>query len=489
MPMQIRGTVTPNNPPAGLAERQLSVEMGSSPPKLWCGVPTAVDASGRVQVSPPTDYISNSALTAALADYLPIVGGALSAPGNLTASRLLIGRTLIGAVTQAAGGLMLCDAASVNSVAYNSYYTGTAWNYLAAGTAARVGYNAAQSYLYINVFPSGAANATISELPQDTVITLWNAVVASRTANLVAVNGNINNATGVGTGAALSDAVIGTNSSYVATAQSALALNAYYTSAANWKFVTGGNAAVWQIGGGGLWLYTTAAAGTTGAVATMNQRLAFDNAGNAAFGANLSSSGNLTVSGANVLPAITNVTSLGNTTNRWAQTVTSNLQVWDGITNVTLFHSGGLFRINRDGADIAMLDGVPLWYWVAGVRPNVDNAIDNGVGGRAWRQVAGYLWGQQSDPRQKKDITDSPGGALAKVMAVKVKNFHWKSEDQDDPVHIGFLTTDVKAAFGADSTVVVIGTDQDKTEALNSHEMTATLWQAVQELTEELRGS
>lgn len=69
MPMQIRGTASPNTPPSGLVERQLSVEMGSSPPKLWCGVPTSIDASGRVQLSPPADYVS----TAAQAPFVSIV--------------------------------------------------------------------------------------------------------------------------------------------------------------------------------------------------------------------------------------------------------------------------------------------------------------------------------------------------------------------------------------------------------------------------------
>ena len=50
MPMQIRRTVN-NGPPVGLMDGQLSVEQGLNPPKLWVGVPTAVNAAGRIQLN------------------------------------------------------------------------------------------------------------------------------------------------------------------------------------------------------------------------------------------------------------------------------------------------------------------------------------------------------------------------------------------------------------------------------------------------------
>lgn len=52
MPMQIRGTSTVDDPPSGLAERQLSVEMAGPTPKLWVGVPTSIDAAGRRLIAP-----------------------------------------------------------------------------------------------------------------------------------------------------------------------------------------------------------------------------------------------------------------------------------------------------------------------------------------------------------------------------------------------------------------------------------------------------
>lgn len=47
MPMQIRRTATLNSPPTGLAEGQLAVEMSGPVCKLWVGVPTSIDPSGR----------------------------------------------------------------------------------------------------------------------------------------------------------------------------------------------------------------------------------------------------------------------------------------------------------------------------------------------------------------------------------------------------------------------------------------------------------
>lgn len=48
--IQIKRTPTVNNPPANnsLSQGELAVEMASSPPKLWVGVPTSIDASGQV---------------------------------------------------------------------------------------------------------------------------------------------------------------------------------------------------------------------------------------------------------------------------------------------------------------------------------------------------------------------------------------------------------------------------------------------------------
>lgn len=82
MVMQVRRTLTPSNPPTGLAEGQLAVGMADTPPTLWAGVPTSVDPSGRVQLVPASGSVDQTALATALADYLPLTGGTLAGPGG-----------------------------------------------------------------------------------------------------------------------------------------------------------------------------------------------------------------------------------------------------------------------------------------------------------------------------------------------------------------------------------------------------------------------
>lgn len=90
MPMQILRTPTPNLPPTGLAEGQLSVEMASVPPKLWVGVPVTIDASGRIQLNasaggipePTTagNYLRTN--TGTWVAGLPLTGGLLGGVNN-----------------------------------------------------------------------------------------------------------------------------------------------------------------------------------------------------------------------------------------------------------------------------------------------------------------------------------------------------------------------------------------------------------------------
>lgn len=51
MTIQILRTARPDNPPSELAAGQLAVEMATYPPRLWCGVPTSIDPSGRIEVA------------------------------------------------------------------------------------------------------------------------------------------------------------------------------------------------------------------------------------------------------------------------------------------------------------------------------------------------------------------------------------------------------------------------------------------------------
>jgi hypothetical protein len=51
--IQSKRTLTPDLAPTGLAEGELSIELASATPKLWVGVPVAVDPAGRRLLNPP----------------------------------------------------------------------------------------------------------------------------------------------------------------------------------------------------------------------------------------------------------------------------------------------------------------------------------------------------------------------------------------------------------------------------------------------------
>lgn len=74
MPLQIRRTQTANAAPTGLLPGQLSVEMASTPPKLWCGVPTAINAQQRVLLNPEAVVSGGGATVSGTAPATPGTG-------------------------------------------------------------------------------------------------------------------------------------------------------------------------------------------------------------------------------------------------------------------------------------------------------------------------------------------------------------------------------------------------------------------------------
>jgi hypothetical protein len=61
MPMQILRTPTVNNLPTALVEGQLAIEMASTPPRLWCGVPPAINVDGRKLINPQATMAGGTA--------------------------------------------------------------------------------------------------------------------------------------------------------------------------------------------------------------------------------------------------------------------------------------------------------------------------------------------------------------------------------------------------------------------------------------------
>lgn len=90
--IQIKRTATANNPPANnsLQQGELSVEMATSPPKLWVGVPTTVDATGRILLAQNT---SPAALTATNDTNVTLTLGGTPATALLQAASITAGWT------------------------------------------------------------------------------------------------------------------------------------------------------------------------------------------------------------------------------------------------------------------------------------------------------------------------------------------------------------------------------------------------------------
>lgn len=79
--IQIWRTITPFHPPPGdLREGELAVELATSPPRLWCGYPDALDGSGMIRL--------NAVAEAPGGPFLSISGGTLT--GQLVAPAITV---------------------------------------------------------------------------------------------------------------------------------------------------------------------------------------------------------------------------------------------------------------------------------------------------------------------------------------------------------------------------------------------------------------
>lgn len=116
--------------------------------------------------------------------------------------------------------------------------------------------------------------------------------------------------------------------------------------------------------------------------------------------------------------------------------------------------------------------------------PNVNNNVNWGIPTAAWFQVASYNFPNPSDPRNKRDMVPSPTGALAKIEAIPVYNFVYAS-DETGKLVTGFDATEVRQHH---EHAVMVGSDEAQTLAINLPDMIALLWQAVQELSGQVKG-
>jgi hypothetical protein len=115
--------------------------------------------------------------------------------------------------------------------------------------------------------------------------------------------------------------------------------------------------------------------------------------------------------------------------------------------------------------------------------PTTNNAVSFGHPATAWFQVAAYNFPNPSDPRLKEDIQPAPAGALGKVQALGVHQFRYKGEIDNERVHVGFNADEVEELHPH---AVHVGDDEEGIKAVNLPDMIALLWQAVQELTDQV---
>lgn len=113
---------------------------------------------------------------------------------------------------------------------------------------------------------------------------------------------------------------------------------------------------------------------------------------------------------------------------------------------------------------------------------------------QAWASVNAYAINNLSDPRDKRDVTPAPSGALAKVKAISVINYRTiippepRTPDANtshrrpdyDQLRIGFDVTEVRKVH---PDAVTMDDEGVHPRAYSLSDMNAILWKAVQELT------
>jgi hypothetical protein len=119
------------------------------------------------------------------------------------------------------------------------------------------------------------------------------------------------------------------------------------------------------------------------------------------------------------------------------------------------------------------------------IYPANNNGTNLGIGGLAWAQVLSFAFPNASDERQKRDIHDLPD-CLDLVRAIRPQRFRWKSAPRRG-VHWGFIAQHVGAAIKtAGHNCAGHQVDENGHHALHYNDLTAVLWKAVQELASEV---
>jgi hypothetical protein len=233
-------------------------------------------------------------------------------------------------------------------------------------------------------------------------------------------------------------------------------------------------------GGGGYYIHWSASSGALQFVGNSAQIGYWDYAGN------LTVAGALSIGGGFNAPSAT-ITNIAANNSINCPIFYNNPTFTGGIT---VNGGGTISGVSLSGGGISAPSGVntgSAQITAGNVMPFANNGASCGQPGYAWFQVCSYNFPNASDPRDKKNITDAPPGALGRVNSVPVHKYHWAEEDDADPLHTGWLAPEVDAALSQHAEAVVLTAEDERQSLLLSlNEMVAVLWQAVQELSDKV---
>jgi Chaperone of endosialidase len=389
------------------------------------GTPTAPTASAGTNT---TQLATTAFVATAIANvgsaYLPLTGGLLSGPGNLTVA---------GNVLPQTDNSSRCGYSqawlSVRSYAFEIANANTAWIWTSSGD------NALLTGWGVNVL---TLNQSGGLSVQGNVVT----------------GGTTTNALGLGVFPAAD------GSQFCGAIGNA------------WSNIVGYNMQIVQAGGSSFWTWNVSSAGLLQAVFSAAALVTIDGVGN------LHTSGQVSIGGTGVFPTTTGLI-CGNQTSPWQIVGTNNLQLYGGGFLWNLGINGGVMAFNVAGTNIWTADGSATMY-TREIAPQNDNSFPCGVSGRAWTQVVAYAFPNASSASLKRDIEPIPS-TLAEITALKPATFHWRNEPASAPRHWGFLAGDVLAVMGEN----FAGYSKDEEsgmEAIEYNNLTAVLWRGVQEL-------
>jgi len=168
-----------------------------------------------------------------------------------------------------------------------------------------------------------------------------------------------------------------------------------------------------------------------------------------------------------------------------------------GAVNATGSGAGLVFA-NRNMSNsflwYALSDWAYLYHTVAGncfaftannFIPAANNTANCGISGTAWSNVTSYAFPNASDRREKQDIDGLPD-CLDLVRAINPQRYRWRHGRNQERLNWGFVAQDVEAAMAGAGHEFGGHRVERGRHSLEYNQLTAVLWKAVQELSQQV---